>query len=146
MKFMLNRAGSPTLWHQTWRTLGRLNDNEYQVVFHDALCRIAETAACYDQLDCPTLASVELIYRQIQCIEERLKDKFLPSDPGGANGLEQHLMAGIHSRSQLCICPALSTWLAGEVRQQNAVDKERRKAREERSLTKPPKSGGKGDG
>ena len=141
MRFMLNRSGSPTLWHQTWRQLGKLNDNDYQVVFHDALCRIVETAACYDQVNLPTLASMELVYRQIQCIEERLKDKFMSSDPNGATGWEQQLMAGTNSRSQLCICPALSSWLAEEIRKNNLVEKERRKAREERALTRPKKGG-----
>ena len=49
MPFMLSRAGSPTLWHATWKQLGRLNENDNIVQFHDVLCRIAETAACYDQ-------------------------------------------------------------------------------------------------
>ena len=133
---MLNRAGAPTLWHQTWLSLGKLNTNDHQVVFHDALCRILETAMCYDQLNGPCLASTELLCRQIQCIEERYKDKFYGGDAAGTGSMEHHLMAGIQSRSQLCICPALNDWLAYELRKQT-VDKERRKAREERTLTKP---------
>ena len=141
LRFMLNRAGTPTLWHQTWLTLGKLNGNDHQVVFHDALCRILETAMCYDQLNGPALASMELVCRQIQCVEERYKDKFQGGDVAGTGSLEHHLMAGIQSRSQLCICPALNDWLAEEIRKQTAVDKERRKAREERTLARP--SGGK---
>jgi len=137
LRFMLNRAGTPTLWHQTFVSLGKLNTNDHQVVFHDALCRILETAMCYDQLNCPALASLELICRQIQCIEERYKDKFQGGDVASSGSLEHHLMAGIQSRSQLCICPALNDWLADEIRKQTAVDKERRKAREERTLSRP---------
>ena len=86
---------------------------------------------------------MELIYRQIQCIEERMKEEFHHGDSGGL-GLEHHLTTGVHSRSQLCICPALNDWLAGKIRKQTAVDKERRKAREERALVKPNKKGGEG--
>jgi hypothetical protein len=142
MQFMLNRSGSPMLWHQTWVTLGKLNNNDHQVIFHEALCRMVETAACYDQLNLPTLASMELLVRQIQCIEERQKDKFITADFSGSTGYEQHLMAGSSSRSQLCICPALMEWVTKEVAKQNIMDKERRKAREERALTRPPKKGG----
>ena len=145
MQFMLNRAGSPMLWHQTWVTLGKLNNNDHQVIFHEALCRMIETAACYDQINLPTLASMELLVRQIQCIEERQKEKFATADFSGPTGYEQHLMAGSSSRSQLCICPALMEWVTKEVSKQNVMDKERRKAREERALTRPPKKGG-GDG
>ena len=142
LRFMLNRAGTPTLWHQTFVALGKLNPNDHQVVFHDAMCRIIETAMCYDQINSPCLASMELVCRQIQCIEERYKDKFCGGDTAGTGSLEHHLMAGIQSRSQLCICPALNDWLADEIRKQTSVDKERRKAREERSLTKPEKTTG----
>jgi hypothetical protein len=142
MQFMLNRSGSPMLWHQTWVTLGKLNNNDHQVIFHEALCRMVETAACYDQINLPTLASMELLVRQIQCIEERQKDKFTAADFSGSTGYEQHLMAGSSSRSQLCICPALMEWVTKEVAKQNIMDKERRKAREERALTRPPKKGG----
>ena len=121
----------------TWRFLGRLQDGEHLVSFHEALCRILETAICYDQLDCPALASMELVCRQIQSIEERLKHKF--TDAGGGDSFEQSLIAGYQSRGSLCICPALSEWIAEEIRKNTAVEKERRKARDERSLQKPPK-------
>ena len=46
MRFMLARAGSPTGWHALWKQLGRLNDNDHLVEFHDSLCRILETFLC----------------------------------------------------------------------------------------------------
>ena len=132
MQFMLNRAGSPTAWHALWRSLGRLNEQDYLVQFHDSLCQIVETAACYDQLDCPALASMELVYRQIQICEERLKEKF--SNQNSESSYEIHLMAGTACKSQLCVCPALSAWMSVELSKRSAIDKERRKAREERVL------------
>ena len=140
---MLARGGSPTLWHAMWRQLGRLNDNEPFVMLHGALCGILETGLCYDQINAPALASFELICRQIQIAEEKYKDKF--SNIGGDSSFDYHLMAGTTHRSQLCICPALTEWLAEELRKQTAVDKERRKARDERLLQKPDKPPKKGE-
>ena len=106
LRFMLQKAGSPTLWHAMWRQLGRLNDNEPFVMLHASLCGILETGLCYDQLNAPALASFELICRQIQIAEEKYKEKF--TNVGGDLGFDYHLMAGTSSRSQLCICPALT--------------------------------------
>ena len=79
----------------------------------------------------------------IQTIEERFKDRFFAGG-GGDNTRDYFLMSGASESSQLCICPALSSYVADEARKEVAVLKERRKAREERSLLKPaPKKGGK---
>ena len=99
-----------------------------------------ETAVCYDQLDVPSIAVAELMVRQIQTIEERLKDKFTNNDD---HGIEYSLMTGLPSCATLCICPALSAFVATEAAKETAVLKERRKAREERALVRPdPKKKG----
>ena len=56
--------------------------------------------------------------------------------------MNNHFNVGISPRSQLCIGPSLAEWVAKEVGKQNIIDKERRKAREERALTGPPQKGG----
>ena len=50
---------------------------------------------------------------------------------------EQHLFGGHSSRTNLCICPDLSAWIAEEMKTEAAVMKEWRKAHEERALQKP---------
>ena len=144
LRCTLNRSGSPTLWLHSSITLGKLNPNDHQIAFNDAPCRILETSVCYDQLNCPCLAGLVLICRQIQMFEESFKDKFSGGDAGGTGSLEHHSMSGRQFRAQLCMCPALNDWLADDLRKKTAVDKERRKAREERTLTKPDKKGGPG--
>ena len=127
---MLRRANGPTGWHQLWVQLGKLNDQDHLVRFHEDLCAIVETLACYDQLDGPALASVELLYRQIQICEDALKHKFGGHDASSAAAtFDRHLMAGSSSRSQLCICPQLMEYVAAENAKITAVEKERRKAR-----------------
>ena len=58
-------------------------------------------------------------------------------------------MSGARNRAQLCIAPELRTWLATEQAKNNALLKERRKAREEQVLAQPKKGPkgpqGKGD-
>ena len=54
-----------------------------------------------------------------------------------AGGIDDdlHLFMGSDmSRGLLMIMPALQTWIAGEMEEQSKVDKEQRKAREERAL------------
>ena len=52
---------------------------------------------------------------------------------------EAALFSGSRSRTTICVCPALSEWIAEEMRKEAAIMKERKKAREERNLAKPPK-------
>ena len=85
------------------------------------------------------------MFRQIQCIEERCKDKFAAST-SSSQPFDTHIMLGTSSRSALCICPKLSDFLADETRKTTAVNKELRKAREERALLKPEKGGKKEGG
>jgi hypothetical protein len=127
-----------------WKVNGKLNNTDTLVLHHGALCSILETAICYDQLEVTNLASIELILRQIQSIEERLQDRFIDDHEFGA---DYGIMSGLASRSSLCICPALTSHVAAEASKRTAVLKERRKAREERALLRPgPKKGAKGDG
>ena len=141
-KFMLDKAGSPTLWHIMWKQNGKLPDSDPWVFSHEAFCRILEVSITYDQLDVCALAGSELLCRQIQTIEERLKHKFVESDEATSSMFS--LMTGANHRNALCICPALTAWVVAEAGKDVAIMKEQRKAREERALLKPNKKGGPG--
>ena len=65
----------------------------------------------------------------------------------GAAVEEQSLFMGATAgHAGTLVCPALKTWIAGEMAREASVLKERRKAREERALARPKKNpkGGKG--
>jgi hypothetical protein len=134
LTFMKDKSGSPTAWHAFWRQTGAIEEGSHLCTFHESLCRILETACCYDQLDVSNCASFGLICRQLQTVEERFKEKFTVSNDAS---IDLYLMSGSTSRASLCICPALSSWVAAEAAKDTAVLKERRKAREERALLKP---------
>ena len=86
---------------------------------------------------------MEILCRQLQLIEEPHRDRL---SGGSSDGLdEKHLFGGSAHRTNLCVCPALQEWVGEEMRKESLIMKERRKAREERSLMRPggPR-GGKG--
>jgi len=66
---------------------------------------------------------------------------------------DYHIMSGLKNRSALCICPELRSYMSLETAKESAILKERRKAREERTLAHPKGKakakagpGGGGDG
>ena len=136
--FIRAHGGSPTAWHQRWMLLVKLQPTDPYAMFHETLLRILEFMVQYDQLGVCALASAEYIMRQVQLIEERYKEKVIGA--ASETTVEAALYAGQANRTGLCICPALSEWIAGEMRGEAAVMKERRKAREERALAKPGKT------
>ena len=73
---MLQRAGSPLAWHAQWKANGRLNDSDAIVMQHESICRMLETAICYDQLDIASSACFEIMCRQLQIAEDILAHKF----------------------------------------------------------------------
>ena len=78
----------------------------------------------------------EYLGRQVQLTEEKWKDRVLGNQNEGAS--EAAMFSGVGQRT-LCIAPQLQDWMTEELRKESAILKERRKAREERNLLKPPK-------
>ena len=100
-----------------------------------------ESACCFDQLNAPILATIELMVRQIQSVEEKWKDRCARSQDRGDVDPHLHLCmglrAGVGSRGGLCICPAPSEHIAKQLQKDAAASKERRRAREEPQLAIP---------
>ena len=109
-----------------------------------------ESLCGYDRANAPNLAAAELLSRQVQMVEERHKDRALGSSSDAADSRDElHLFAGRATRSNLCTSPLLSAWIADQLRDEAAINKERRKAREARAHAFPkkgPKGGGGGGG
>jgi hypothetical protein len=136
LKFMKENGPTPTAWHTKWKSEGKLQNSDPGVEMHQVGCQILQHFACFDQLNLPQLAGAELLVRQIQMAEERHKDRFT----GKSDFMEErHLFSGAEQRVNLCICPALTVYVAQEMSKESAIMKERRKAREERQLFKPEK-------
>ena len=135
VQFMLQHGGTPTGWHTKWRTLAKLTETDAGVQLHDSACKTIEILMTFDQPQCGASAAAEFQARQVQLVEEKWKDRFLGANPEAS--MEALLFGGVGNRSMLCICPALTEYIAEEMRKEAAVMKERRKAREERAAAKP---------
>eukprot|EP00971_Amphidinium_carterae_P308469 6129877-Amphidinium_carterae.2 len=132
-KVLRDSGPTPSAWHAKWMSMCRLQASDAAVASHEASCKALEVMMCYDQLNPGALATAELLVRQIQMAEERWKDRMA----GGADLSEQRLFGGYDPRGALCICPALAAFVSDELKKESSVMTERRKAREERALTKP---------
>ena len=140
-QFMLENGGSALGHHVQWRSLIRLNLDDIVVSTHLEFSKIYETALCYDQLDVSNLGALELVARQLQLCEERHRDKILGTNDSHRD--ELYYFTGMATTRGLKVAPELSSWISEQISRGNAIAKERRKAREERSAARP-KRGAKG--
>ena len=85
-----------------------------------------------------TLLSFELLLRELQLIEERHTDKQNAGDEVQRERADEYQILMGLQRSHTCMDPRLREFLATELHKASAVLKERRKAREERTLARKP--------
>ena len=82
----------------------------------------------------------EMIMREIMVIEEKYRDRLGQKESSNsAIAGELALFRGMEQRQCLCIHPELIAYIGEELKKEALILKERRKAREERNLLKPPK-------
>ncbi len=91
---------------------------------------------CYDQHNLGNNASAECVAREIQTQEIRYAEKVTGALDETS---ECHILSGAMSYGNLCIMPAVREFLRDTLKARNDINKERRKAREERGLLKPKK-------
>ena len=101
---------------------------------HEAWSKVLQAMVTYDQLDTTNLASAEMVVRALQRIEEKHKFKLTSSDDAGEGALFMGSSGG--TRVGSIIAPKLTEWVGAEMQKEALVVKERRKAREERALSR----------
>eukprot|EP00959_Pyramimonas_sp_CCMP1952_P300922 6295691-Pyramimonas_sp.AAC.1 len=72
---MLENGCSAVGHHVAFRSACHLGLDDPLMLLHSELSKNLQTAMCYDQVDASNLASMELICRQLQLREEKLKDR-----------------------------------------------------------------------
>ena len=108
---------------------------------HESICKALELALEYDQLNLGELACVELLCRRLQMLQYRWRERVLGSAASGTLDDESHYFLGTDpTRGNLCVCPALNSWLGEELHKEHLANKEQRKAREERALVRTGKN------
>jgi len=134
-------CGGPLAWHTKWRMEWKLDTVSDCCRYREFFCGVLETMVCYDQTKEPNLAAADLVCGQLQLIEEQQYEDSVAAGAekeGKTNkvvaGTETYIVMGTQAtRSVVCVFPALTEWLAGQLRAEAAVAKERREAREERA-------------
>ena len=140
-QYIVTNGGAPLSMHQAWKTDCKLQASDGGVLEHEAICKVLELAIEYDQLNIGELAAVELLCRRLQMIQYRWRERILGATATGTIEDESHFFMGTDpTRGNLCICPCLNTWLGEELRKESQMNKEQRKAREERALLRSGKS------
>ena len=138
-KYILGNGGTPLAFHSKFMNECRLDYGANFTLEHLTLCKLLDIFATYDQFDISRSAGIELVCRKLQIIHEKWRHK-LPSFSGPANkqgGIDDdaYLMLGTYeTRGNIAVCPALQKWIGEEAAKESLAMKERRKAREERTL------------
>ena len=133
----VRRAGtSPMARHNKWINESGVSLGDRSVYEHEILSEAIEMLVCFDQVQVCNLAGCELLIRRLQLIEEaHVLSPGAPSYEGS-----EHWLGTGRRKGGVLVAPALAKHVAEKVRDEHAVAKERRKAREERRLA--PAAGG----
>ncbi len=99
-------------------------------------CEILHLANVYDQLNGGNVACLEQAAREVQIQELRYADRVIQD----VNS-ERAILSGALTLGNLCIMSQLRAYLSEQLKINNDAEKERRKARDERGLQRPPKKG-----
>ena len=156
-KFLNRRNGGPMDHHRWFVNVHGLHKDSRGVEAHEVALKTLEHAGTYDGLDAPNLASLELMMRKAQlCEYVYMQDSDTKTDGGDKNnkggnsggsrtsGLlkvgfldEAAVFAGAHrDHGDAMVCPLLLEYVAREVERDASVQKQARKARDERAMLK----------
>ena len=124
---------TPMRRHQWWRQLLRLTPRDEGVGEHELISRMLEAAMTYDQVNVSELSFFELALRRYQLIEEQYSRRLEESELGKDQvdrAFEHNLFLGSDRTSgRSLVSPKLQEWIAGKLRDEAAILKERRKGR-----------------
>ena len=133
---MVTVCGSARAWRNHWKTICKLTPNDGGVGSHFMCCEFIHHLVVYDQGNLANLAAAECAAREIQTPETRYAGRVTGSND---DTTERRMLAGSTSLGNLRIMPAIREFLSSELNIKNDINKERRKAREERGLSRPVK-------
>ena len=134
-------GGTALTRHHRWVAEGGIPRGDRAVHEHEVLSRIVDSAVLFDSLNAANLLSFEVVCRRLQLIEAaHLGDPTAP-DYGGS----EHFLGHGEQVGGALVAPTLRSHVAAKLKDEAAIQKERRTAREERKLGKG-RGGGRGGG
>jgi hypothetical protein len=126
MKSIRAQSFTPVTHHEFWLRQARISDGDRSAFEHEVLSHILEAMVVVDQLNVCALKSAELVVRRRQLIQEAHR-----VSPGAPDYSAADIYMGWSGRRHGGVDPALTQFVAAELRNEAAVAKEARKAREE---------------
>ena len=140
-QYVRDHGGTFDARQTKWAMEQRISPDSTAFLMHDLVGLALDLSACYDQCDGGNLASMEVLARLYQLVEET-------SGTLQLEGLEHYLgrdrTGGL--RRGVALNPALAQYATDKKSKETEVIKQRRKAREEADAAKKNKGGKKGDG
>ena len=140
LKSMVARGLTPVTDHEHWVRTHDLPRGDRSVYEMEVITRALEAFAMNDQINLPNSKGIELLLRRWQLIREAHR-----ISPGAPDFSSADVFMGWEYRRGDGVNPELAKFVAGELKDQAAIAKEARKAREEMSSKKKPGGGGKKD-
>ena len=140
LKDLRDQAFTPGTFHEHWLRTNDIPRGDRSIYEHEVLSRILESAIVVDQLNAPSLQSIELMCRRLQVIREA--HRISPTQPDYSSA--DLFMGWKYRKSGQGIDQTLAQHVAGELKAEAAIAKESRKAREEqqaRRKNRPKKAG-----
>ena len=131
LRYIVEHGGTPDGRHTKWAVEQKVDRDTAAYHIHDLLGLALEVGACWDQLDMPNVAAMEVIGRLYQLTEET-------SGTMKMEGLEHFVgrdVAGSLKRG-VAFAPGLAKYTTDQLSAQTGILKERRKAREEFAAAK----------
>ena len=118
---------TPTTYHEYWLRSAEIPKGDRSVYEHEVLSRVFESMVTVDQLNLSGLQSAELIIRRMQVSRE--SHRVSPSAPDYSSA--DHFMGWRFRKSAQGIDAALAAHVASALKDEAAISKEARKAKEE---------------
>ena len=143
-KSLRDQNMTPTSYHEFWMRTADIPRGDRSTYEHECLSRIFEAMVCIDQLNPSSLQSAELVVRRMQVIREA--HRVSPSAPDYSSA--DYFMGWRYRKQNQGIDSSLAAHVASELKNDAAIQKEARKAREEQAARRrnPDKKGSGGGG
>eukprot|EP00439_Symbiodinium_sp_Y106_P030600 s4760_g3.t1 len=137
LKGMVQRGLTPVTDHEHWMRTSEASRSDRSVYEMEVITRTLEAFCIIDQLNIPNLKGCELLLRRWQLIREAHR-----ISPGAPDYSSADVFMGWEYKRGAGVNPALAKYVASELKDQAAIAKEARKAKEESQHRK--KGGGRG--
>ena len=141
LTYICQHGGTPDSRHTRWAAEQHIAAEHVGYILHDLLGFVIELAVCYDQLDATNCASLELVGRIYQLLEETQGTMVV-------EGLEHYVGRARTGgrRRGVALAPSLAKHVTTNLGTEVEILKQRRKAREEEAAAKESAKKQKGGG